>query len=144
MSSNNKAHQARLLSGKRVFIVEDDITNLAVISTLLKHEEALVGFARWSSNTLGSLKLMSPIDVILLDLNLDHGTSGFDVFDHIRADPQFVNVPIVAVSALDPSLAMTEARKKGFAGFISKPVDFSRFADQIASILKGEQVWFAT
>ena len=139
----NQTKPKRLLSNKRVFVVEDDITNIAVISTLLKQEEALVGFARWSSNTIGSMTLMAPIDVILLDLNLDHGTSGFDVFDRIRADKQFAKVPIVAVSALDPALAMSEARQKGFAGFISKPVDFSLFASQVASIAKGEQVWFA-
>ncbi|MBN1428108.1 MAG: response regulator [Anaerolineae bacterium] len=133
----------RLLSGKRIFVVEDDVTNLAIISTLLKQEEALVGFARWSSNTIGSMTLMAPIDAILLDLNLDHGSSGFDIFDKIRANKQFDKVPIVAVSALDPALAMSEARKKGFSGFISKPVDFSCFAEQIAAVANGEQVWFA-
>jgi CheY-like chemotaxis protein len=144
MISANPNNHTRLLSGKRVFVVEDDITNIAVISTLLKKEEALVGFARWSANTIGSLKLMSPIDAILLDLNLDRGVSGFEIFDRIRANAEFSTIPIVAVSAIDPTLAMTEARKRGFAGFISKPVDFSLFASQIASIIEGKQVWFAS
>jgi two-component system, sensor histidine kinase and response regulator len=144
MTSDIPTSQKRLLSGKRVFIVEDDITNIAVISALLKQEQAQVGFARWSANTMVSLNLMAPIDAILLDLNLDRGTSGFDVFDRIKANPQFTNIPIVAVSAIDPALAMAEARKKGFAGFISKPVDFSLFAKQIASIIDGIQVWFAS
>jgi CheY-like chemotaxis protein len=139
--SADKSYATRLLEGKRIFIVEDDVTNLAIASVLLKQEGAIVGFERWGVNTLNTLRLMVPIHVILLDLNLEHGVSGFDVFDRIRADPQFADIPIVAVSALDPSLAMPTARKKGFTGFISKPIDFIQFAAQIATIVRGEQVW---
>lgn len=132
-----------LLQGKRIFIVEDDITNLAIASVLLKQHGAEVGFERWGSNTMNLLKLMSPVDIILLDLNLQHGVSGLDVFTTIRKDDAFAKVPIVAVSALDPSLAIPQAKQKGFSGFISKPIEFNLFAEQIATVINGGEVWYA-
>jgi len=47
----------------------------------------------------------------------------------------------VAVSAMDPSVAIPQARQKGFSGFIAKPIDNRLFPQQIAQIIEGEQVW---
>jgi CheY-like chemotaxis protein len=141
--SGSKKSSARLLEGKRVFIVEDDVTNLAIASVLLKQHGAEVGFERWGANTMNLLRLMAPVDIILLDLNLQHGVSGLDVYATIRQDEAFANVPIVAVSALDPSLAIPQTKKKGFSGFISKPVEFNLFAEQIAKVIDGGEVWYA-
>lgn len=141
--SESKKKSTRLLEGKRIFIVEDDVTNLAIASVLLKQHGAEVGFERWGANTMTLLKLMSPVDIILLDLNLQHGVSGLDVYDTIRKDEAFAKVPIVAVSALDPSLAIPQTKKKGFSGFISKPVEFNLFAEQVAKVIDGGEVWYA-
>lgn len=141
--SESKKKPSLLLEGKRIFIVEDDVTNLAIASVLLKQHGGEVGFERWGANTMSLLKLMAPVDIILLDLNLQHGVSGLDVYDTIRKDEAFAKVPIVAVSALDPSLAIPQTKKKGFSGFISKPVEFNLFAEQVAKVIDGGEVWYA-
>ena len=74
---------------------------------------------------------------------LPNGRSGFDVFDELRNMPELDDVPIVAVSAADASIAMPEAQEKGFSGYISKPVDFNLFHEQIAAVIAGEEVWIA-
>jgi CheY-like chemotaxis protein len=51
------------------------------------------------------------------------------------------NVPIVAVSASDPSEAIPKTRNKGFAGFLLKPIRNNTFAPQIQSLLQGEAIW---
>jgi CheY-like chemotaxis protein len=131
-----------LLKNKRVFIVEDNLSNRAITQLMLEQQGAKTAIDRWGKQVCQRLQEFAPVDLIMLDLMFPDGVSGYDVFDQIRAMPEFENVPIVAVSAADPSEALPRLRKKGFAGFISKPLDFN-FPQQIAKILNGEQVWFA-
>jgi CheY-like chemotaxis protein len=82
-----------------------------------------------------------PIDVLLLDLMLPKGLSGYEVFDQIRAVPGLQDFPIVAVTALDPGIGMNKAREKGFKGYITKPIRANTFGQYIAAILDGKEVW---
>jgi CheY-like chemotaxis protein len=73
---------------------------------------------------------------------LTAGRSGFTVFDEIRSIPEAAKIPIVAVSAMDASVALAKTREQGFAGFISKPIDIDLFPKQIATIISGGSVWY--
>jgi len=131
-----------LLEGKRVFLVEDNQGNAAIIQLLLEQDGAKVLRGRWTGDITSLLSKKMPLDAILLDLMLPHGVTGYDLFDQIRKDSKFDGIPVVAVSASDPAGAISKVRKQGFAGFIAKPVNFENFAEQIATILGGEQVWY--
>ena len=84
-----------------------------------------------------------PVDLIMLDLMLPRGVTGYEVFDAIRREPEFGHIPIAAVSAADPSVEMPKTREKGFAGFISKPISLRFFPNQVTELLKGGNVWYA-
>lgn len=130
-----------LLKGKRIFLTEDNLTNRSVIQLLLERDGAIFAFERWGTETTERLQKFAPVDIILLDLMLPNNVTGLDLFDQIRALPAFEHVPIVAVSAKDPSIAIPEVQAKGFNGFIAKPINRLRFTQQIASIIAGEQIW---
>jgi len=130
-----------LLTGKKIFIVEDDPLNLAVIRTILTKHGASVSFDAWGSGMFDQLKLIQPVHLILLDLALPRGVSGFDIYDQLRTKPEFADIKVVLVTAADPSTEMNKAREKGLNGFISKPIDYNRFAQSIAAVLDGKQVW---
>lgn len=130
-----------LLKDKMVFIVEDNTQNRVVFQMILILQGARVEFERWGKDTLRRLKALKTIDVIVLDLGLAQGVSGYDVYDEIRAVPQFDKVPIVAVSATDPVAGISKTKMKGFNGFIAKPIDDVRFPRQLAKIIGGEAVW---
>ncbi|MEP7285810.1 MAG: response regulator [Chloroflexota bacterium] len=132
-----------LLKNKSIFIAEDNLQNRVIFQMVLIRHGALVEFERWGQDTLSRLSRSMSCDLIILDLMLADNLSGFDVFHQIRAVPRFAEVPIVAVSAMDPSIAMPKARIQGFAGFIAKPIDTYLFPQQLAKILEGEQVWYA-
>ncbi len=134
---------AATLAGKKVFIVEDSASNLSITATTLRQAGATVIFDVMGFNTLEQLRQYPNIDVILLDLNLREGTSGFDIYEEIKAQPELSHIPIVAVSAMDPATGMHETRLRGFNGFIGKPIDTEQFAEQIAAVLDGEEVWYA-
>ena len=130
-----------LLQGKRIFVVEDDPSNLAIITTILRRHGASVPFETWGSGTVDKLLKCLPVDLILLDLALPRGVSGYDVYDQISAQPELQDIPTVVVTAADPSIEMPKAREKGLKGFISKPLSYTTFGTTIAAVLEGEEFW---
>ncbi|MBX3063219.1 MAG: response regulator [Anaerolineae bacterium] len=129
------------LKGKRIFIVEDDVANKTIIVMLLEQQGAVTAIDRFGRQVLEKLKAFGPVDVILMDLMLPNNVSGFDLFDVVRSDPEYSDVPIVAVSAMEPAVAVPRAKAKGFAGFISKPVEYDLFPRQIAQVIERQAVW---
>jgi two-component system cell cycle response regulator DivK len=129
------------LSNRRIFVVEDDVTNMAVIVMLLRQNGAMVLQDPWNSKTVPLLMAHQPIDAILLDLMLRDGVSGYDIFKQIRQHEALAEIPVIAVSASDPAIEIPRAREMGFAGFIGKPIAMNRFGTQIAACLNGEAVW---
>jgi CheY-like chemotaxis protein len=133
-----------LLQGKRIFYIEDDINNRAIAQTILDRNGARFAFERWGGvQTLVRLNQFLPMDLILLDLMFPNNVSGYDLYDVIRNSPHFDNVPVVIVSAADPAIEMPRARKKGIAGYISKPIDVITFPRLIANFFEGQSVWVA-
>ena len=131
-----------LLKQKLIFIVEDNTMNRVVFQIALKLHGAQVEFDRWGRHALDKMKHLNP-DLIILDLMLPSGESGYDIFTEIRKDPSYDNVPIIAVSASEPAIAIPKTQQMGFSGFIAKPIDESLFPEQLAQILEGKKIWSA-
>lgn len=131
------------LKGKSIFVVEDNLSNRIVFQMALERHGATVDFERHGRDTLKRLEIIAHIDAIILDLMLTGGLSGFDLCAAIRQMPRFDSVPVVAVSAMDASVAVPKARNAGFNGFISKPIDSRTFPQQISKLISGEEVWYA-
>ncbi len=131
------------LSGKHIFILEDNVHNRVVYQIVLARHGVHLEFDPWGRSTLQKMSDLKHIDLIILDLMLPSGYSGYETYAKIRSMPEFDDVPIVAVSAADPSTAIPKTREMGFSGFITKPIDDDRFPDQIAQIISGKQVWDA-
>ncbi|MBK8024044.1 MAG: response regulator [Chloroflexi bacterium] len=129
------------LDRKRILIVEDDVLNRVVYQMTLGVSGAFLDFDRWGRDSIGKLRASRNWHLIVLDLMLPGGQSGFDIFTKIRALSEYSHVPIVAVSASEPSIAIPRARDLGFSGFISKPIDEGCFVEQIERIIAGEQIW---
>ena len=132
-----------ILKDKHIFIVEDNTQNRVIFQMALIRHGANVTFERWGRNVVEVLRRTSKVDIIILDLMLADHISGFRIFEQIRELPEFAHIPIVAVSAMDAAEAMPIAKQRGFAGFISKPVDSIVFPQQIARLIAGEHIWFA-
>jgi CheY-like chemotaxis protein len=132
-----------LLQGKRIFIVEDNVQNRVVFTMVLQIHGARVEFDRWGRETLSRMRNFPNMDLIILDLMLPNGVTGYQVFDEIRTVPDYAAVPIIAVSAAEPAIALPKTREKGFNGFIAKPVDDELFPKQLARVMAGEKIWSA-
>lgn len=131
-----------LLAKKRIFIVEDNANNLAVISAHLRTNGASIYFERWGYETPTVIQRQLPIDLILLDLMFPNGVTGYDIFSKIRQTPELAHIPIVMITAADADENMPKARALGFAGYISKPISIF-ITRQLADVLEGKSVWIA-
>lgn len=129
------------LRGKHILIIEDNVLNRVVYQITLGVEGANLVFDRKGRDALVQLQMSLDWDLIILDLMLYGGISGFDLFKDIRALPTYSHVPIVAVSASDPSTAIPKARELGFSGFISKPINEALICSQLEAIIAGEHIW---
>lgn len=131
-----------LMKNKHIFVIEDNPMNRLIYQVMFVVYEAKITFEPYGIDTLSKLKNAGKVDLIILDLMLPRGVSGFDIYQQIKLLPNYQAIPVVAVSAMDPTIAIPRAKELGINGFIAKPIDSDIFPTQLANILAGEEIWF--
>lgn len=123
---------------KVALIIDDNMMNIDVLSVLLEASglqsialSQIQGFER-------ALDELPQIDLIFLDLRMPK-MSGYTLLETIKKHPRAAHIPVVAYTVHQNE--QVEARRAGFHSFLGKPLNASRFPDQIARILNGEPVW---
>jgi two-component system cell cycle response regulator DivK len=121
-------------------IIDDKPSNVKVLIQLLT-EENISNTSLTDPNLLErTLQAGTLFDVIFVDLEMP-GLDGYSVLTRLQAAPHLQSARIVACTV--HLSEMHEARERGFAGFLGKPLDADRFPQQLAQILRGEGVWEA-
>ncbi len=77
-------------------------------------------------------------DLILMDINLPDLT-GREVTTHLRAAPEFRDVPIVALTAQSHASEREKALVAGATGYLTKPIDIDLLPEQVAGFLRGKR-----
>ena len=129
------------LQGKKVYLVEDNVDNIYVLLALFRKygmSTIVDWFAKGNARKL--LKSL-PVDLIALDLMLPGSRSGYDIFQELRQLSELDDIPIIAISATEPSLGIAKTQELGFSGFIGKPIDYDLFPRQLEAILEGKKIW---
>lgn len=129
------------LENKRIFLIEDDVVNLGVITKTLARSGAYVCANYSSIGIVVHVIENLPIDVILLDIKLRRGISGYDVLDQLRANPETAHIPVVAVTSLDPEIEIPRAKEKGFNGYFAKPINVFSFSRDLLDVMRGRDRW---
>ncbi len=122
-----------VLKAKTILVADDDVRNIFSLTKSLEQYGMTVLSAIDGREALHQLELHPNIDLVLMDMMMPE-MDGYESTRHIRENPQFRNLPVIAVTAK----AMTGDRAKciaaGASDYITKPVD----ADQLISLLR---VW---
>jgi CheY-like chemotaxis protein len=117
-----------------ILVVEDNPANQMLVEVILQGHGYLVRIASSATEALASLDLERP-DLILMDIQLP-GQDGLSLTRHLKAEPAYASIPVVAVTAH----AMTGDRQlsldAGCIGHITKPYDTQMLGDQIADFLR--------
>jgi len=118
------------MSGE-ILVVEDNDKNLKLVRDLLQ----LNGYRTLEAMTAAegiALAVEHCPALVLLDVQLPD-MDGREALRRLRSDPRTASIAVVAVTAY----AMAEDRQRfleaGFDGYLPKPIDVGRFADEIAA-----------
>ena len=112
----------RLLKGKKILIVDDDIRNIFALTTIFEKFNTIIFSAEGGKEALAILDKHKDMDVVLMDIMMP-GMDGYETMQIIRKKEEFVRLPIIAVTAK----AMRGDREKciaaGASDYIMKPID---------------------
>lgn len=114
--------------------IEDDPANRLLVRKLLAAEGMQVVDAETGLEGVRRALELKP-DLVLIDLNIPD-LDGYEVALRLRSDPATASTPLVAITAegdRDTSLAV------GCDGFIQKPIQARKFADEVRSYLHGRR-----
>lgn len=79
-------------------------------------------------------------DVIFLDIHMKP-INGFEMLTLLTAEPDYHQIPVVALTASVMNEEVALLRQAGFRGVIPKPLDMETFPDSLHRILNGEHLW---
>lgn len=120
------------LTGIRIMLVDDDQDNVEVLATFLRMCGATALAARRADETLSSLDVRPPVDLLLTDLSMPR-LSGFELVQRVRAHPAHASLPAIAVSGFPENYFATDA--ECFSAFILKPVDLDALAATVKRLV---------
>jgi signal transduction histidine kinase/ActR/RegA family two-component response regulator len=129
----------RILSGRRVLIVEDERENQELMRVVI--EDVLGATVTVCSDGERGLAeaVERPPDLVLLDLMLP-GLSGWEVARRLRQSPRTWGVPIVAVSALARPQEREAALHAGCDAYLPKPFTPEEMARVVSSAVPRRRV----
>jgi DNA-binding response OmpR family regulator len=104
----------------KILAVDDEAVNLQLITSALKDEYDVLT-ALDGHDAISQLK-DHKTDLILLDVMMPD-INGFDVCKIIKANPLFVDIPILFLTALDTREGARQGLDVGGIDYLTKPVD---------------------
>ncbi len=120
----------------RILVVDDSPINRVLACDVLE----LAGHVTLqAANGREALERIAeqPPDLVLMDLRMPV-MNGREALERLREDPATRDIPVVALTASAMKGDREALLAAGFDGYISKPIDALRFADEIARYLGGK------
>jgi signal transduction histidine kinase len=115
-----------------ILIVDDVADNRRLLGRLI---QGLGHTVIEAADGPAGLELAPKADLILLDVMMP-GMDGFEVCQHLRADPRTRFTPVILVTALTERERRIRGLEVGADDFISKPVDRAEVTARVTSLLR--------
>ncbi len=117
-----------------ILVVDDKPENLRLLSSMLKDQGYKVRKAMDGEMAIEAVKMALP-DLILLDITMPR-MNGYQVCQHLKADPQTAEIPVIFISALDEIFDKVKAFAVGGIDYITKPLNEEEVFLRVESQLK--------
>jgi CheY-like chemotaxis protein len=129
---------SRSKRAKKILFVDDETLWLTTVQASLQGPSMKVMTAESGEAALKKLERSIP-DLILSDVRMPV-MNGFDLFEQVKRNPKWRNVPYVFMSSLDDFDARHTAKVLGADDYVEKPID----TDQVRSIVLNLLTRFGT
>lgn len=120
----------------RILVVDDDVCITELLQACLQaagHECLVADSGERGFQAAKSDK----VDLLVLDVMLPGGVSGFETCRRIRADEQLCSIPILMLSAMSDEEEIIHGLAQGADDFVSKPFDLNNFVRHCDALLRG-------
>jgi DNA-binding response OmpR family regulator len=118
---------------KSILLVEDDQDFSRLMAMALRANNYKVVLAQDAVTAVNKAQKEEP-DLILLDIGIPGG-DGFLVMNRLQLTPSLSKVPVVVISARDPTVNKDRALMTGARAYFQKPADNDELLTKISEIL---------
>ena len=123
----------------RILVVDDTAHNVKLLADVLVARGYAVSTASSGKEALEKVASDAP-DLVLLDVVMPE-MSGYEVCKTLRADPATARLPVVMVTALDPSQERVKGIDASADDFLTKPINQPELIARVRSLLRVKQLW---
>ncbi|GGR75830.1 histidine kinase [Streptomyces aureoverticillatus] len=127
----------RILPGRRVLIVDDDIRNVFALTHVLSRVGLVVLYAENGREGIETLERNPDTDLILMDIMMPE-MDGYETIAAIRRTPRWTGLPIVALTAKAMPGDREKAISQGATDYVPKPVDVDQLLTVVCALLDPE------
>jgi len=132
--NTNETHEQRQFTHLKVLVAEDNDINQLVIQELLHSIGIEPDIVCNGVEAIAQVQ-QQDYDVILMDCQMPV-MDGYKATQEIRKLPQFVNLPIIALTADVTAQDKQRAFEMGFTAHLGKPIDMVALCDELGRLTK--------
>ena len=122
-----------------LLVVDDNEDNRYTLTRRLGRE----GFSNIATATNGreALELLraKPIDLVLLDIMMPD-MNGYEVLEHLKAEPQLQHIPVIMISAVDEIESVIRCVELGAEDYLSKPYNPTLLRARVGATLERKKL----
>jgi HAMP domain-containing protein/CheY-like chemotaxis protein/signal transduction histidine kinase len=124
-----------MLAGRKVLVIDDDLRNIFALASVLEQRGLKVLHAENGCAGIDMLRSAPDVDIVLMDIMMP-GMDGYETTRTIRKIPEFLTLPIIALTAKAMKGDREKCLRAGASDYVTKPVD-------LALLFSAMRVWMA-
>jgi DNA-binding response OmpR family regulator len=124
---------------KKILVADDETVNLDFFEVMLTKLGFVVEKSENGPDTLEKVKKFQP-DLIILD-NIMPGMTGKEITKILKNDPNYKDISIIMLSALDDVKDKVAGFEAGVDDYITKPFNFTEVLARINAVLRNRALF---